>query len=924
MKISALIISLFAVFTAFSQKKIIDHTSYKEWKRFEFSGLSALGNFTFYTVKPLSGDGYVCWVNTVTGKRDSVQRAFAPKFASDESFLALRKSAGFDTLRSMDLAKTAKDKWIKDTLVVQSLMKDSAVFQFAKLDRFEVSKEGGWIAFTVFETEKKAALVKKKWWQRKKTPVVAPKTDGKTLTILQPCTGKKIVVKGVTSFLFDPKGYRIAVATHFKNKEADSIQFQMIELFNDNSYKSKEVFTGLTGFAFTIDGTTLAGLSSKDTNENKQYELFTFETKSKTFDKIADTGFGENTISENGELVFSHDKTRLYYGIAPAPKQKQKDTLIESEKVKLDLWSHTDPLIQTQQLFQLDSKLKETNLSVYTLATKTRVVLEDEKFRINELSDHGNGKFVLARDASPYEKAYNYKSPYNADYFLVNTEDGTKQTLKMNLYGDAWLSPSGGEFIYVDSLKMELHSLNTRTKEDLCMTCGTKAVWFNDVNGMPTMPDPVGIIGWFKTEKQVLLHSENDIWAYDYTTKKLKNLTEDTDPQDDMRFRFERWATDSTYLKLNEAFIVGFNKKTRAESMYNLMYHEDHIDIMKAYQVNEAITFWKKATAGNRVLFSTSSVAKYPDLYATDVNFSAITKYTNLNPQQVDYNWSTVEHVKWTTPKGQALEGLMYKPENFDATKSYPMLVYFYELYSDEIHNYYAPKPSASIINPVEYASAGYLVFIPDIRYNEVGHPAKSAYECIVSGTDAMLKQFPNIDSKRLGLQGQSWGGYQTAQLITMTDKYAAAMAGAPVSNMVSAYGGIRWGSGINRQFQYERTQSRIGKTLWEARELYIENSPIFHLDKVHTPLLIMSNDKDGAVPWYQGIELYMGLRRLNQPVWMLNYNGDDHNLMQNANRMDLSIRMRQFFDHYLLDKPATQWMLEGIPATVKGKELRY
>ncbi|MFY7989769.1 MAG: alpha/beta hydrolase family protein, partial [Fluviicola sp.] len=293
------------------------------------------------------------------------------------------------------------------------------------------------------------------------------------------------------------------------------------------------------------------------------------------------------------------------------------------------------------------------------------------------------------------------------------------------------------------------------------------------------------------------------------------------------------------------------------------------------------------------------------------------------NPQQSEYNWSTVELIRWTSYDGIPLEGMIYKPENFDANKEYPLLVYYYELYADEIHNHYAPKPTASIIFPTEYASAGYVVFIPDIRYKP-GHPANSAYDCIMSGTDAVLKKYTNIDPKRMGLQGQSWGGYQTAQLITMTDRYAAAMAGAPVGNMFSAYGGIRWGSGYSRQFQYEHQQSRIGKTIWEAPELYIENSPIFHLPKVKTPLMIMHNDQDGAVPWYQGIELYTGLRRLQKPVWMLNYNGDDHNLMKNANRIDLSIRMRQFFDYYLLGAPAPRWLIEGIPALEKGKEMRY
>ena len=215
------------------------------------------------------------------------------------------------------------------------------------------------------------------------------------------------------------------------------------------------------------------------------------------------------------------------------------------------------------------------------------------------------------------------------------------------------------------------------------------------------------------------------------------------------------------------------------------------------------------------------------------------------------------------------------------------------------------------------FVSNEYLVFAPNISY-KTGHPGKSAEEYINSGM-RYLAQNAWVDSTKMGIQGQSWGGYQVAHLITRTNMYAAAWTGAPVVNMTSAYGGIRWQSGMSRQFQYEHTQSRIGKTLWEAPELYIENSPLFHLDKVKTPVVIMANDNDGAVPWYQGIEMFTALRRLNKPVWMLNYNGDEHNLILRQNRKDIQIREQQFFDHFLKGAPAPAWMKKGVPATEKG-----
>ena len=250
------------------------------------------------------------------------------------------------------------------------------------------------------------------------------------------------------------------------------------------------------------------------------------------------------------------------------------------------------------------------------------------------------------------------------------------------------------------------------------------------------------------------------------------------------------------------------------------------------------------------------------------------------------------------------------------------MIVYFYEKYSNGLHNHYTPKPSRSTVNFTYYVSNGYLIFVPDIVY-KTGFPGQSAYNSVVSGT-LQLMQNPWVDKEHIGIQGQSWGGYQVAYLITQTDMFAAAMAGAPVSNMTSAYGGIRWGSGMSRMFQYEGSQSRIGGTLWEMPWRYIENSPVFFADKVETPLLMMHNDKDGAVPWYQGIEYFVALRRLDKPVWMLTYNGAPHNLKRRADCKDLSIRMQQFFDHYLKGAPAPVWMEYGIPAVDKGKDMGY
>jgi dipeptidyl aminopeptidase/acylaminoacyl peptidase len=292
-------------------------------------------------------------------------------------------------------------------------------------------------------------------------------------------------------------------------------------------------------------------------------------------------------------------------------------------------------------------------------------------------------------------------------------------------------------------------------------------------------------------------------------------------------------------------------------------------------------------------------------------------QYSHINPQQAGYNWLSVELHHWKMFDGKMSQGLLYKPENFDSTKKYPIIFYFYERDARTRYNYIAPQPVRASINIAYFVSNGYLVFDPDIFY-KTGQPGEDAYNSVISAAK-YLSGFKWVDTTKMGLQGHSWGGYQVAYLVTRTHQFAAAEAGAPVANMTSAYGGIRWETGISRQFQYEKSQSRIGSTLWQRPDLYLKNSPLFRADKVTTPLLMMHNDADGAVPWYQGIEYFSALRRLGKKVWLIEYNGEGHGLTERRDRKDWSIRLSQFFGYYLKGEHPPRWMVEGVPATLKG-----
>jgi len=327
-----------------------------------------------------------------------------------------------------------------------------------------------------------------------------------------------------------------------------------------------------------------------------------------------------------------------------------------------------------------------------------------------------------------------------------------------------------------------------------------------------------------------------------------------------------------------------------------------------------------KAKDADRLLWTRESFVEFPDLWVSDLEFAHARKLSDANPQQAEFRWGSAELVSWLSDDGIPLNGILIKPDGFDPSRKYPMMVYFYERLSDGLNAYQSPVPNRTSIRYAFYASRGYLVFVPDIPY-EIGYPGESAIDAVVPGVLSLVdKGF--VDPTRIGVQGHSWGGYQVAYMVTKTNLFAAAEAGAPVSNMTSAYGGIRWQSGMSRMFQYERSQSRIGGTLWNAQDRYIHNSPVFFADKIQTPLLILHNDNDGAVPWYQGIELFVAMRRLGKTVFMLNYNGESHGLTHKTNQADWMIRMQQFFDHYLLDAREPEWMAEGVPAVEKGRDL--
>ena len=933
-----------ACFFSFAQKKIINHEAYAEWNRMSQNIISNDGAYSAYTIRPLNGDGLLYLVHLQTGKVDSFPRGVNPQFSSDSKSLVFKITAGYDTLRQCELNKVKKKKRPTDSLGIYLIESDSLI-KIARLKSFTIAEEGNKLAYmsldnkapkrpdTSVSKKKKKKKKKRKKKKKSKGPVKKKvKSDGKLLVVTNSDFSQALEIKNVSSFKFSESGTKLAYITHQKTS-VDSSELIVLEFGEKNEELLRAKFPAIAKHQFDESEKQMALVVSMDTVEkNKVFQLQHADLQLSKMTVLVDTLASEmstdQSVSKNKTPYFSVDGKRIYFGIGEKPKQEAKDTLLDSEKAKLDLWHWKDNRLQPQQLLSVKRDMRKSNLSVYDIAAHAFVIIENDSLKVRHNSDNPS-EYVLGYDKTPYEHTYNWDYPYKTDVYRVNVNSGARELLEKGIRYGVQLSPKGDYYTYFSQQDSQVYLVEIGLKaKPQCITCLVKDDWLVDLNGMPMPARSYGIIGWMrpdagKKESEVLVQSKYDIYKFNLDENKLVQLTNVGVRKREIKFSPEEWSRDSIYFNFENSYITGFNERDKSSYIYKPTWKSDRLELEQIHHSNHTVRGIKKAKSANVILYRPSSLKDYPDAYSRIWDKNAKSKrISNTNPQQSDYNWATVELTSWKSYAGDSLNGLLYKPENYDPTKKYPLLVYFYEMYSDDIHNHYAPRPTASIIYPTEYASAGYMVLIPDIRY-KAGYPAQGAYDCIMSGTDHILKNYPNVDSTKMGLQGQSWGGYQTAQLVTMTKRYKAAMAGAPVSNMFSAYGGIRWGSGLNRQFQYERTQSRIGKTIWESPELYVENSPLFHLPKVTTPLMIMHNDGDGAVPWYQGIELFVGLKRLGKPAWLLNYNGDQHNLRKPANKMDLSIRMRQFFDYYLRDQVAPVWLLKGIPATEKGKEYR-
>ena len=747
---------------------------------------------------------------------------------------------------------------------------------------------------------------------------VARRTYGTPVMLRNLDTGVEEKLADVASYIFDDSARVLAYTVTSRDSTRDGVYLRDLA-----AGTTRTVMSGPGNYrAFTFDRAQSQFVFSSDRNEfgrpNANTAIYHGTVKAGTAQLLlsAQSLPPYYRFPDNITASFTRAGNAITVSIAPPREEAvSADSLVG--KAKFDLWHYKDAQIQPTQLLQVNAALNRTFLGVVNLTTKKFTRLTDENFPSVVLSD--DAKVGLQATGVPYDLQRTWGDGAT-DVYVVDPSTGTRKDVAKAITGQAQLSV-GAKYItwYHDK---EWYSYNIATGKTTDLTGALKSVRFEQETwSTPGDPAAWGITGWTKDDRALLINDRFDIWEIDPAGVRAPViLTDSLGRRENIAFRTIALETDEDVRFIDTSkpiWLSAFDEDTKASGFYRT-----RLDARRAPEkvLMDPVRYGNpsKAEHADLYMLTKSTFVDFPNVWVGPTVAAATTKITDANAFQTEYLWGSAELVSWSSADGVPRQGILYKPANFDPSTKYPMITYFYEDLSDGLHSYIAPNGGTSV-NITHYVSNGYLMFEPDIFYED-GHPGQSALKSIIPGVQKLIdKGF--VDPKKLGLQGHSWGGYQIAYMITQTNMFAAAEAGAPVSNMTSAYGGIRWESGVNRAMQYESGQSRIGKSLQEGLPLYLENSPLFHIDRVQTPLLILHNDQDGAVPWYQGIEMYIGMRRQGKESYLFNYNNELHGISGRANQKDWAGRMQTFFDVKLKGAPEPEWMTKGIAAKDKGKD---
>ena len=940
--------------TAAAAKKPVSYDAYNAWRSIQGTQISRDGHWLVYVLAPQDGDGELVALDLQANKEYRAARGRQPVLTVDGKFIVFAVAP-----LKADVDKAKKDKKKPDEQPKSALgIMDLATGKVTTVDRvksFKVPEESGAAVAYLMEPplkkpdEKKDEVKKEPEAKPEAKPEVTPeakkeepkkeekkKEPGTDFVVCELATGQETKIAEVVEYAWSKPGTWLAYSVSSKTPENDGAF--ALEAGTGRTVPLLKGLGNYKNLTFDEKGQQLAFTSDRDDYkaEKSASKLYYWPAAAPSANNPASAagaakpaaktdaamelvpaqaqGFPQGmAVSENGRLQFSKDGGRLFFGIATAPKPEPKDA---PEPVKVDIWNWRDPYLQPMQKSQADEDKKRTLMGVVHFLPKEKKFVQLATSDVPEITLTEDAKLALGVSDLPYRQLVSWDRGYEDDY-LVNIADGSrKKVLEKSPYG-ARFSPGGKYLLYFKDEDRNYYAYRVLDGRTFNLTAKLGVGLVDETWDSPGEPGPYGTGGWTDGDASVLIYDRYDIWEIVPDGSKARMVTNGAGRRDRIVLRYTALDPDQKTVPAKEPLILtAANDTTRASGFYRVTLATPG-DPARLVMMDKQVGGLRKTKNADVYVHTEQRFEEFPDLWASGTDFTASRKVSQANPQQADYLWGKAELIDYANGDGKVLPAVLIKPDDFDASKKYPLMVYIYETMAEGLHRYYPPSPGTNI-NFTRYVSHGYVILMPDIVY-EVGYPGPSSLKCVIPAVEKVLGM-GFIDPKRIGIQGHSWGGYEISYMITQTDIFAAVEAGASVVNMTSAYGGIRWGTGMSRAFQYEKTQSRIGAPLWGRALQFIENSPLFWVERVQTPYLTIHNDEDDAVPWYQGIEFFSALRRLGKEAYMFDFNGEKHGLRERDNQKYWTVHLDEFFDHFLLGQPEPEWMSKGVPYLERGQ----
>ncbi len=752
---------------------------------------------------------------------------------------------------------------------------------------------------------------------------------GADLLLYELASGVEMNIGNVADFSFNKKGDWFAYVIDAADKAGNGI-----ELRNMTSGVTKALDSAAASYralTWTENGDALAALKGIDDKgvEDKLYSLVAFKdlgangpASKVVFDPKSDASFPAGmTISPNRPPMWHEDLSFVTFGIhevkpkkkpaaseaaedAPRPAAGPNAAQDQPDLPDLVLWHWKDPRLQSQQEVQENADKNFSFLCAYSPETKKFARLADETLRNVTLTPQQ--KLAFGVDIREYEREGNLDGQRFEDVYVVNPSTGERKSALKKAQHVMGASPDGTKFLYYDAGVFYVYDMESGKSADITSKIPAK-FWDTEDDHNQVKP-PRQSLGWSKDSDAVLLSDGWDIWKVPVNGGQPVNLTRNG-TRDQLRYRriFRLDAEERGYDFSKPLYVSVYGEWTKKSGIGLI----ESSGVKMLQWGDAAYQQLVKAKSADVYLYTRETVTDYPNYYVTNASLENGKQVTDANPQQKNVLWSSgVKLVDYASTHGDKLQAALFLPANYQPGKHYPTIVYIYEKESQNANVY--PQAVSNGFSVAYYTSNGYAVLEPDIVY-KVNDPGMSAVACVVPAVKAAIAT-GIVDAAAVALHGHSWGGYQTAFIITQTDIFHAAIAGAPLTDMVSMYSLIYKNTGGTNQAIFENSQGRFTGGYWDNMEAYIRNSPVYHAKNVKTPLIILSNDKDGAVDQTQGIEYYNTLRRLDKTVILLEYKGENHGLRLQKNIKDYAVRQSEWFDHFLKDKPAPKWMTDGIP----------